>query len=193
MHHFTTDEIITGIAERRNNVIKYVFKTCYDSVRKLILMNRGTDEDASDIFQEALFIIYQKIVLQKFQIKCSFSTYIYSVCKFLWIRELSKQKKYEDLTDEFPDLNNTESLNQKIESMELKFFSRHFNELCEDCQKVLGMYFRKVSMEEICKVMGYKNIQIAKSKKYKCKKSLLTRIYQDPEYQKLKHEIYLAG
>jgi hypothetical protein len=55
------------------------------------------------------------------------------------------------------------------------------------------MYFRKVSMEEICKVMGYKNIQITKSKKYKCKKSLLTRIYNDPEYHKLKNEIYLAG
>ena len=193
MHHFTTDEIISGIAERRNNVIKYVFKTCYDSVRKLILMNRGTDEDARDIFQEALFIIYQKIVLQKFQIQCHFSTYIYSVCKFLWIRELSKQKKYEDLTDEIPDLNNSGSLNQKNELTEQKLFTRHFNELCDDCKQVLNMHFRKVSMEEICKVMGYKNIQIAKSKKYKCKKNLLTRIYNDPEYQKLKNEIYLAG
>jgi len=193
MNQYTTEEIIDGIAGRKNYVIKYIYKDCYTNIRKLILMNKGTDEDARDIFQEALFIIYQKIVLGKFQIKCQFNTYIYSVCKFLWIRELAKQKNYEDITDEFPDLNVSESLNQKIEHKELKIFSRHFNELCEDCQKVLGMYFRKVSMEEICKVMGYKNIQITKSKKYKCKKSLLTRIYNDPEYHKLKNEIYLAG
>jgi hypothetical protein len=55
------------------------------------------------------------------------------------------------------------------------------------------MYFRNISMEEICNIMGYKNIQIAKDKKYRCKKNLLTRIYNDPEYQKLKNEKYMAG
>lgn len=193
MHHFTTEEIIAGIAERKDNVIKYVYKTCYDSVRKLILMNRGNDEDVRDIFQEALFIIYQKIVLQGFEIKCQFSTYIYSVCRFLWIRELSKQEEYEDITDEFPDFIVPGPPDPKFERKGRKIFSRHFNDLCEDCQKVLKMYFRNVSMEEICKIMGYKNIQIAKDKKYRCKKNLLTRIYNDPEYRKLKNEIYKAG
>lgn len=193
MHHFTTDEIITGIAGRKNNVIKYIYKTCYDSVRKLILMNKGTDEDARDIFQEALFTIYQKIILEKFQIKCNFSTYLYSVCRFLWIRELTKKKEHDNITDEFPDLMVSGSLNPKLELTGLKIFSKHFNELCEDCQKVLKMYFRNVSMEEISNIMGYKNIQIAKDKKYRCKKNLLTRIYNDPEYQKLKNEIYQAG
>jgi RNA polymerase sigma factor (sigma-70 family) len=193
MRHFTTEEIITGIAGRKNNVIKYIYKTCFDAVRKLILMNKGTDEDAMDIFQEALFAIYQKIILQRFQINCNFSTYLYSVCKFLWIRELSKKKEYENLTDEFPDLNVSGSLNPKLELTGLKIFSKHFNELCEDCQKVMNMYFRNASMEEICNTMGYKNIQIARDKKYRCKKNLLTRIYKDPEYQKLKNEIYMAG
>jgi RNA polymerase sigma factor (sigma-70 family) len=193
MPHFSTDEIITGIAGRKNNVIKYVYKTCYDSVRKLILMNKGNDEDVRDVFQEALFTIYQKITFQKFQIQSSFNTYLYSVCKFLWIRELSKKKDYEEITDEFPDLNIAGSLNQQYELTGSKIFSKHFNELCEDCQKVLSMYFRNISMEEICNIMGYKNIQIAKDKKYRCKKNLLTRIYNDPEYQKLKNEKYMAG
>jgi len=193
MHHFTTEEIITGIAGRKNNVIKYIYKTCYDSVRKLILMNKGNDDDARDTFQEALFIIYQKINLREFQIKCNFKTYLYSVCRFLWIRELTKKQKCEDITDELPDLYGSEPLNSKLELKGQKIFSRHFNELCEDCQKVLKMYFSNVSMEEICNIMGYRNIQIAKDKKYRCKKNLLTRIYEDPEYQKLKNEIYMAG
>jgi len=80
MHHFTTEEIITGIAGRKNNVIKYIYKTCYDSVRKLILMNKGNDDDARDTFQEALFIIYQKINLREFQIKCNFKNlFIFSL------------------------------------------------------------------------------------------------------------------
>src|SRR4030043_2265661 len=115
MHHFTTDEIITGIAGKKNNVIKYIYATCYDSVRKLILMNKGNDEDVRDVFQEALFTIYQKIMLQRFQIKCNFSTYIYSVCRFIWIRELSKKIDYEDMTDEFPDLTVPGTPNQQFE------------------------------------------------------------------------------
>ena len=55
------------------------------------------------------------------------------------------------------------------------------------------MYFQKASMEEIAVVMGYKNIQIAKDKKYRCKKSLMTKIYDNPEYKLLQDEIYLAG
>lgn len=193
MTYFTTDEIIRGIAERKNNVIQFIYRTGYDSVRKLILMNKGTDEDARDIFQEALFIIYQKIVLNNFKISCSFNTYLYSVCRFMWIRELARKQDYDDISDEFPELVVSGSLSPKIEKAGLKIFSRHFNELCEDCRKVLNMYFRNISMEEISKIMGYKNIQIAKDKKYRCKKNLFTRIYNDPEYQKLKNEIYQAG
>ena len=55
------------------------------------------------------------------------------------------------------------------------------------------MYFQKASMEEIAAAMGYKNVQIAKDKKYRCKKSLMMRIYNNPEYKLLQDEIYLAG
>jgi RNA polymerase sigma factor (sigma-70 family) len=193
MQHFTTDEILTGIAERKNNVIKHIYRTCYDHVRKLVLMNRGTDEDARDIFQEALFIIYQKIDRQKFRLTCDFSTYIYSVCRFLWISELESKKECDNITDEFPDLITHSPINPKTELAGLKIFTRHFNELCKDCQKVLRLYFRNISLEEISSIMGYKSARIARDKKYRCKHDLLTSIYNDPEYQKLKNEIYQAG
>jgi RNA polymerase sigma factor (sigma-70 family) len=189
MHRYTTDEIITGITARKSNVIKYIYKTCYDPVRRLILMNKGTDEDARDIFQEALFTVYQKITQQKFQLSCAFSTYMYSVCRFLWVRELTKKKEFDNITDEFPDIISVGSLNPKVELAGLRIFQRHFNELCEDCQKVLRLYFNKVSLEEISEIMGYKNVRIARDKKYRCKQNLLTNIYNDPEYQKLKNEI----
>ena len=156
-------------------------------------MNKGTDEDVRDIFQEALFTIYQKITLQKLQLKCNFGTYLYSVCRFLWIHELTKKKECDHITDEFPDLVSPGSLNPKVELAQLKIFQKHFNEMCVDCQKVLRLYFSNVSLEEICNIMGYKNVQIARDKKYKCKQNLLTGIYNDPEYQKLKNEIYQVG
>jgi RNA polymerase sigma factor (sigma-70 family) len=193
MQHYKTEDIIIGIAARKNNIIEYIYKTCYEPVRKLVLMNKGSDEDARDIFQEALLILYQKIIQQKLHLTCNFSTYLYSVCRFLWIRELTKKKELNDITDEFPDLVSSGTLNPKTELAGLKIFSKHFNELCEDCQKVLRLYFMNVSLEEIKDIMGYKNVQIARDKKYRCKQNLLTSIYDDPEYQKLKNEIYQVG
>jgi RNA polymerase sigma factor (sigma-70 family) len=193
MHHFTTDEIVKGIAARKNTVIKYIYKTCYDPVRILILENKGNEDDARDIFQEALFAIYQKITLQNLQLNCNFSTYLYSVCRFLWIRELTKKKEYDKITDEFPDVISPGSLNPMVELAGLKIFQKHFNELCEDCQKVLRLHFNNVPSQEISKIMGYKNIQMARDRKSRCKQNLLTNIYNDPEYQKLKNEIYQVG
>jgi hypothetical protein len=114
---------------------------------------------------------------------------MYSVCRFLWVRELTKKKEFDNITDEFPDIISVGSLNPKVELAGLRIFQRHFNELCEDCQKVLRLYFNKVSLEEISEIMGYKNVRIARDKKYRCKQNLLTNIYNDPEYQKLKNEI----
>jgi RNA polymerase sigma factor (sigma-70 family) len=156
-------------------------------------MNKGNDEDARDIFQEALFTIYQKITQQKFQLNCSFSTYLYSVCRFLWVRELTKKKESDDITDDFPDMISAGSLNPTVELAGLKIFQKHFSELCEECQKILRLYFRSISLEEISHIMGYKNVQVARDKKYRCKQNLLTGIYNDPEYQKLKNEIYQVG
>ena len=79
------------------------------------------------------------------------------------------------------------------EDEQLRIYETHFRELSKECQKVLNMYFQKASMEEICVVMGYKNVQIAKDKKYRCKKTLMSRIYNNPSFKKLQNEIHLAG
>ena len=35
--------------------------------------------------------------------------------------------------------------------------------------------------------------EIAKDKKYRCKKTLMSRIYNNPEFKQLQDEIHLAG
>jgi hypothetical protein len=80
-----------------------------------------------------------------------------------------------------------------LENAKMKLYDKHFRELSKECQKVLNMYFQKTTMEEICVVMGYANVGIAKDKKYRCKKSLMMKIYNNPEFKKLEDEIHLAG
>lgn len=194
MKVYSANEIIKGIARRKDSIINYVYRSCYPDVRKLILSNGGNEQDAQDIFQEGLIKVYQKITETGLELNCKFGTYLYSVCRFLWLNELEKKKKAGRESRIGEDIIDDQTANNKIrENAELKLYEQHFKELAKECQKVLNMYFQKSSMEEICVVMGYKNVQIAKDKKYRCKKSLMNKIYNNPEYKRLQDEIHLAG
>jgi RNA polymerase sigma factor (sigma-70 family) len=193
MKEYSATEIIKGIARRKERVIKHVYRTCYPDIRKLILTNAGNEDDAEDIFQEAMLKVYQKITDHGLEIKCQFKTYLYSVARFLWLQELNKRKpaRYrQDLLDQMIDEHDRKNTR---EDEQFRIYEAHFRELSKECQKVLNMYFQKASMEEICVVMGYKNVQIAKDKKYRCKKTLMTKIYNNPAFKKWQNEIHLAG
>ena len=193
MKEYSAEDIIKGIARRNSRVISHVYDSCYPDIRKLILSNRGNEHDVKDIFQEAMIIIFQKITEQGLIITVKFKTYLYSVCRFLWLQELERRsRKTSGLTSVDEISAEKESDNNK-QLTEQRIYDGHFIELSNECQRVLNMYFQKVSMEEIAVVMGYKNVQIAKDKKYRCKKSLMTKIHNNPEYKLLQDEIYLAG
>ena len=194
MKEYSAQEIIKGIDRCKDSIIRYVYRSCYPDVRKLILTNGGNEHDAQDIFQEGLIKVYQKITGQGLQLNCKFGTYLYSVCRFLWLRELEKKKSNQKESLAVEAIIDDQTANFKIrENARIKLYEKHFKELSRDCQKVLNMYFQKASMEEICVVMGYKNVQIAKDKKYRCKKSLINKIYNNPEYKRLHDGIHLAG
>ena len=194
MREYSASDIIDGIARRKGKIIHYVYKTCFPDIRKLILVNGGNEHDAEDIFQEGLIKVYQKISGDGLELKCKFGTYLYSVCRFLWLNEIEKNKVSRRQNEISEDLIDDRIANDRIrENVQMRLYEKHFKELSKECQKVLNMYFQKSSMEEICVVMGYKTVGIAKDKKYRCKKSLMNKIYNNPEFKRLEDEIHLAG
>ena len=90
---YTANEIIKGVARHKDSMINYVYRSCFPDVRKLILSNGGKEQDAQDIFQDGLIKVYQKITETGLELNCKFGTYLYSVCRFLWLNELEKKKK----------------------------------------------------------------------------------------------------
>jgi RNA polymerase sigma factor (sigma-70 family) len=194
MKDYSGTEILSGISKSKSSIIRHVYSTCYPAIRKLILTNGGTEQDAQDIFQEGMVKVYQKITRDGLQLTCKFGTYLYSVCRFLWLNEIEKKKILCREFREGDNIMDDQTANDKIrEHLQLKIYKRHFSELPVECQKVLNMYFANASMEEICVVMGYKNVQIARDKKYRCKKSLMEKIIHNPEYKRLQNELYLVG
>jgi RNA polymerase sigma factor (sigma-70 family) len=193
MKDYTDLEIIRGIARRKERIINHVYRTCYPDIRKLILTNTGNEHDAEDIFQEAMLKVYLKITEHGLKLTCQFNTYLYSVSRFLWLQELEKRKLSRNRQNNVDLIIDEQDRSNSREDEKLRIYESNFRELTKECQKVLNMYFQHASMEEICVAMGYKNVQIAKDKKYRCKKTLMAKICNNPEFKKLQNEIHLAG
>jgi len=192
MDHYTKEKIIEGIRKEDDKIIFYIYEKCFKQIKHLIKINNGDDNDTKDIFQEAMMIIFAKIKNNELNFECSFSTYIYSVCRLLWLKELEKRRRrcekfFEG--DNYIDVDNDViELFEKNERR--KLYLKHFNELSEACQKLLTLFLNGVPIKEITKIMGYSSDQHTKNRRYRCKKTLIDKIRSNPEYTELKNEKY---
>ena len=187
----TDKALIQGIRNHESPVLQHVYDTYYPIIEGYIVHNQGSREQARDIFQEAMIVVYNKVKLGQLELTCKFGTYLYAICKKMWIQE---RKKY---------LHRNEKLRQKammvqdpgpaddplLQNHLNHLFNKHFGDLSEDCQKILSMYFNNFSVEDIRTAMNYKNLHHTADRKYRCKKSLVKRIVNDPLFKRLKNEL----
>ena len=187
---YSDEQILKGILRHDNLILQYIYKQYYYNINYFIRKNQGSEDDASDIFQEAIIIIYRKIKENDLVFeKSSFKGYLFSVCRFLWLKQLEKRRiEKEKLNDSLPfqdDLYD-DNLNELVEKNErYGLYQKHFSTLSTDCQKLLQLFFEKVSLKDIANVMGYKSEKYAKKRKFKCKELLISRIKQDAEFKKI--------
>lgn len=183
---YTDEAIIAGLKEQDLTIIKYIYKQYLQSIRGLITTNSGTQMDAEDVFQDAMVIIYQKISSGNLKLTCSFKTYLYSVCRYIWLQKLNKREYSYDFKevvnpDEYQD---HLTLDEHLEEFEkYKLYQQHFLKLKQNDQKVLRLFMNKISLKQIAHIMGYKSEEYAKVRKYICKEKLKNSILNDPQYQ----------
>lgn len=183
MIHFTDEAIVEGIKARDNRIIRYVYKEYFPTIKFLITTNSGTDTDAEDVFQDAMIIIYRKVVGDGLILTSSFKTFLYSICRNLWLQRLDKKA----FSNEFlgvENLNNLQDTFQfdlaETEGEKYKLFQIHFLNLSEDCQKILRLFLDKTPLKEIADIMGFKSEKYAKTRKFMCKEKLKNKILNDP-------------
>ncbi|HEY8398630.1 MAG TPA: sigma-70 family RNA polymerase sigma factor [Flavihumibacter sp.] len=176
----TTDPIekalLEGLARNEKGAATTIYKEHYGMIQTMIINNNGTVDDARDIFQEAMVVLFEKVRSGQFELSCQLKTYIYSVCRRLWLKRLSQQQKLwvtdldgkENWISVEEDLELQEQQNQAFHLMEKAMLS-----LGEPCRSLLdAFYLQKKSMVDIANSFGYTNADNAKTQKYKC----LTRL-----------------
>lgn len=164
-------DLLQGLAKNDRLVVETIYKQHYQMIQSLIINNNGTADDARDIFQEAMIVLYEKSRTPGFELNCQLKTYLYSVCRRLWLKKLQQRQKFvpdmgalEDTVPVEEELDLHEQRNTEFLMME-----KAMQSLGEPCKSLLEAYYlQKKNMMEIAGNFGYTNADNAKNQKYKC-------------------------
>jgi RNA polymerase sigma factor (sigma-70 family) len=171
----TTDSneqvLLRGLAANDRKAIETIYRAYYSMVQTLVINNSGTSDDARDIFQEAIIVLYEKAKSGSFELHAQLKTYIYAVCRRLWLKKLAFYKRFSGDLANAPETIATEDDLEIYEhrTKDFEMMEQALQHLGEPCKELLESYYiRKKNMSEIAKEFGYTNADNAKNQKYKC-------------------------
>lgn len=181
---------LDGIRSGDTVILREIYRNYYPSIQRLIRTNNGSDEDAQDIFQEAIIIVFNKLQKGDMRLSSSFKTFLYAICRNLWMNALKKRSRRQTALDNEPADNDvSDEIIDEIEKRDrIRLYQKHFANMGEQCQKILRLYLEGHSMRQIAAEIGTESEEYVKTKKYKCKKALIDAIKQDIEFRELVSE-----
>jgi len=168
-----TDEkaLLEGLANNDKKAVETIYKDNFNMVQSLIINNNGSSDDAKDIFQETIIVLYEKVRSGTFELHCQIKTFVYSVSRRLWLKRLQQQNRYSSPGD---SMENVVAVDEDIEAheqrnTEFEMMEKAISNLGEPCKSLLEAYYlQKQNMQVIAANFGYTNADNAKNQKYKC-------------------------
>ena len=186
MKEIASEKILKGIIENDHRVMQYIYEKYFDSIRGFVLRNGGTKDDAWDVFQDGIIVIYEQIKTKELTIKNTFHTYLFTVCKFTWLKVLrDRGKKYHEQIESSKEIELINLHEYKLEVDEViekekrvKLYNANFLKLSKECQKLLKLVSLGKTVQEIAESFNYKSVGFAYKKRRICKERLIKLIKQ---------------
>jgi len=176
----TEQELFARICKGDEQALEIVYQKNYRMMVRVVTSNNGTEDEARDVYQEAVVVFWQKAISGDLVLTSKMSTYIYSICLNLWRKELDRKKRYSN-----EEKDSAEVQNQDKEER-ARIIRESIDKLDDTCRKVLSYYyFDGMSMQDIADKIGFANTDTAKTKKYKCKKKLdelIKSVYSEHDF-----------
>lgn len=162
-----------------------VYKQNRKAVSSYVMRNNGSDDDAEDVLQESVIILWERVHAGRFEYTAKLSTFIFAVAKNVWSRKRMRKQR-EPATefdhDSFGSLERSQ-LDEMIESERSNSIAHAMEKLGDPCKTLLMLYYwEEKSQEDIAVQMGFANAATVKSKKYTCKK-MLEKILKDSGFK----------
>jgi RNA polymerase sigma factor (sigma-70 family) len=171
LNKISDQQIITDIQQGNEKALVVMYKQNIAMVKNFVRKNSGTDEDVPDLMQDTVIAVWQNANKPNFVLTVKLSTYMMSIAKNLWYKQLRKKSRFTRIDD-----NPFEQVAVEPKSsfqMDSHIIKTYVNNLDETCRQLLSyFYFDELDNKFIAEKMGFANTDVVKSKKYQCFKKL---------------------
>lgn len=182
-------DFLQAIKERENQVIQKIYDRFFGKVIGFVVKNKGTKEDAKDVFDKAIYQISARLNREDFQVKSSFEAFLFTACKNLWRRELNIRVKRRVTSGTVKELyyEQKQLVQATLEQERWELFHEKLKEISINCQQILKLFFSKMSGKDIMRQMNYASETTVRQRIFKCKQQLIAEVKKDPRYVELKN------
>jgi RNA polymerase sigma factor (sigma-70 family) len=166
---------IQKIKTNENEALKEIYMLCRSECLQWLQKEyMCTEDDALDIFQMAMMILFDNVITGKLtSLTSNIKTYVFGIARNKAL-ELHRSRKH-IVSADFITMVASYVIeeNDEITDDQLAIACRSLEELGDPCKTVLTQYYyHDKSMEDITLMMSYKNADTTKNQKYKCLKRL---------------------
>lgn len=163
MLEFTTQEILNGIQENNSIIVQYIYDKYFHGIRKFIEKFGGSKDDALDVFQDGIVVIYEQLISGEIKEINNFRGYLLSICKFKWFNTIRNGKvgnyvtvEMEDILPSFEFDQVSESWSDQLEKeRRVKVYFNSFMELDSTCQMMIRYVAYGWAIEDIADKMNF--------------------------------------
>jgi len=181
---------IEGLAANDSAIIHSIYKQFVPKVVFFVMNNSGDKEQAQDIVQEVMILLFNQAKAKTLQLTCPFDAYFFLLCKRKWLNEFKKiSNKGVTIHEDVVSINESalELIGQTEEFDEKQtLFDTMFQKLGDKCQELLKLSFTIKSMEEVAAKLDV-TYAYARKKKSLCIGQLTQWIQETNNFKSLKN------
>lgn len=172
------EKFINLLYKKPNKAVFYLYMK-KGPIVKWIMANNGSKDDAKDILQDAVILMIDKLRWSGSTLKVKPEYYLFGIVKNLWLSKLRADKKHQFLKEQMQLHQDT-----KLELINLKGLEKELESLGKRCKQLLQLfYLENHTMQQIAKVMNFRNDKVAKAMKYKCLQKAKTSVLKENCYE----------
>jgi RNA polymerase sigma factor (sigma-70 family) len=162
--------LIKGLHTKQNEWVEILYNKARPIIIRYALNNDSSVDEAEDLVQNTVIIVYEQILLGKLVLTSSMTTYIYGIAKNLWLKELRKKRILALPLSEETDF---ESDNQDdLTENRLNQLQKAIEELDAKCQEILkSRYWQNMRFNEMSQIYNT-TVASLKMKSSRCHESL---------------------
>ncbi len=166
-------EIIRGIACRSDDAFRALYHAHTGQLTRFVQNNNGSQQDAQDIEQKAIIVLYEKVIQGNFSLSSKLSTFLFGVGKNLWYKELNKRSKSQAHKVSIEPVYEEISFSMDTEDDDEAILIKYFRQLGDSCRRILrGKYYDKLSDKELSSAIGTITEDNIRKRRYKCLQQL---------------------